>query len=113
MDAGKALWSSEGEGSVIVSFGDRATEDLFHDRPGGRVRRYPPEILRPALQQLDMLNAARDLKDLRSPPGNRLEALRGDLAGFHSIRINRRWRIVFRWKAAEASEVRIVDFHTG
>jgi proteic killer suppression protein len=98
---------------VIVSFGDRATEDLFHDRQTSRVRRYPPEILRPALQQLDMLNAARELRDLQSPPGNRLEALRGDLAGLHSIRINRQWRIIFRWEAAEAREVRIVDYHRG
>ena len=113
MDAGKAVWSPEGGGRVIVSFGDRATEDLFHDRHSSRIRRYPPEILRPAIQQLDMLNAARVLKDLRSPPGNRLEALRGDLAGFHSIRINRQWRIIFRWEAVDASEVRIVDYHTG
>lgn len=98
---------------MIVSFADRATEDLFHGRDSSRVRRYPPEILRPALQQLDMLNAARALRDLRSPPGNRLEALRGDLAGFHSIRINRQWRIVFRWEAADVSEVRIVDYHRG
>lgn len=98
---------------MIVSFGDKATEDLFHDRHSSRVRRYPSEILRPALQQLDMLMAARDLKDLRSPPGNRLEALRGQLAGFHSIRINRQWRIIFRWKEVDASEVRIVDYHRG
>lgn len=98
---------------MIVSFGDKATEDLFHGRPSGRVRRYPPAILRPALQQLDMLNAAQDLKDLRSPPGNRLEALKGDLTGFHSIRINRQWRVIFRWEVAEAREVRIVDYHRG
>lgn len=98
---------------MIVSFGDRATEDLFHNRQGGRVRRYPPEILRPPLQRLDMLNAARELRDLRSPPGNRLEALKGDLEGFHSVRINRQWRIVFRWQAAETREVRIVDYHRG
>lgn len=98
---------------MIVSFGDRATEDLFHDRQSSRVRRYPSEILRPALQQLDMLNSVRDLRDLRSPPGNRLEALRGDLAGFHSIRINRQWRIIFRWQAADASDVQIVDYHRG
>lgn len=98
---------------MIVSFGDRATEDLFHDRHSSRVRRYPTEILRPALQQLDMLNAARDLRDLRSPPGNRLEALRGDLAGFHSIRINRQWRMIFRWEAADATDVQIVDYHRG
>lgn len=98
---------------MIVSFGDKATEDLFHDRQTRRVRRYPPEILRTALQQLDMLNAARELRDLRSPPGNRLESLKGDLAGFHSVRINRQWRLVFRWQAAEAHEVRILDYHRG
>ena len=98
---------------MIVSFGDRATEDLFHGRHSSRVRRYPPEILRAALQQLDMLNAARALKDLRSPPGNRLKALRGDLAGFHSIRISRQWRIIFRWQAADATDVQIVDYHRG
>lgn len=98
---------------MILSFGDRATEDLFHDRRTSRVRRYPPEILRPALQQLDMLNAARDLRDLRSPSGNRLELLRGDLDGYHSVRINERWRLVFRWQASDASEVRIVDYHRG
>ena len=98
---------------MIVSFGDKATEDLFHARQTARVRRYPPEILRSAVQQLDMLNAARDLRDLRSPPGNRLEILRGDLKGFYSIRINERWRLVFRWEAAEVHEVRIVDYHRG
>lgn len=98
---------------MIVSFGDRATEDLFHGRQTSRVRRYPPDILRSALQQLDMLNAARELKDLRSPPGNRLEVLRGDLAGFHSVRLSRQWRIIFRWEAAEAREVRVLDYHRG
>ena len=98
---------------MIVSFGDKATEDLFHSRNSSRIRRYPPEILRQALQQLDMLNAARELSDLRSPPGNRLELMKGDFKGFYSIRINRQWRIVFRWSAAEASEVRILDYHRG
>jgi proteic killer suppression protein len=65
------------------------------------------------VQQLDVLNAARDLRDLRSPPGNHLEALRGDLRGFYSIRINQRWRLIFRWEAVDASEVRIVDYHRG
>lgn len=60
-----------------------------------------------------MINSARELRDLHSPPGNRLERLKGDLEGFHSIRINRQWRIVFRWAAAEASEVRIIDYHRG
>lgn len=98
---------------MIVSFADKATEDLFHGRSTGRVRRLPPEILRPALQQLDMLNSARELNDLRSPPGNRLKRLKGELEGHYSVRINRQWRLVFRWDAAEASEVRIVDYHRG
>jgi proteic killer suppression protein len=64
-----------------------------------------------ALVKLDVLNAAHVLEDLRSPPGNRLEALRGDLRGFYSIRINNQWRIIFRWHASEAREVSIVDYH--
>jgi len=98
---------------VIVSFGDKATEDLFHNRQTQRIRRYPPEILRPALQQLDMLNSSTDLKDMRSPPGNRLELLKGDLMGYYSVRINKRWRLVFQWRGTEAHEVRIVDYHRG
>ena len=98
---------------MIVSFGDKATEDLFHDRQTQRTRRYPPEILRPALQKLDMLNSSRDLKDLYSPPGNRLELLKGDLKGYYSVRINERWRIIFQWQGAEAHEVQIVDYHRG
>ena len=98
---------------MIVSFGDKATEDLFHNRQTQRIRRYPSEILRPALQKLDMLNSSRDLKDLQSPPGNRLELLKGDLKGYYSVRINERWRLVFQWQGAEAHEVRIVDYHRG
>lgn len=98
---------------MIVSFGDKATEDLFHGRKSGRIRRFSPEILRPALQQLDMLNAARELSELESPPGNRLEPMKVNLKGFHSIRVNRQWRIIFRWSAAEASEVQVLDYHRG
>jgi len=58
-----------------------------------------------------MLNAAHSLQDLRSPPANRLEALKGDLAGYHSVRINDQWRIVFRWEGSDAHDVRIVDYH--
>lgn len=60
-----------------------------------------------------MINAAHALQDLRSPPGNRLEVLRGDLASFHSIRINDQWRIVFRWRGSDAEAVSIVDYHRG
>jgi proteic killer suppression protein len=96
---------------VIVSSGHKATDALYHGRPSKDVRRFPPDVKRAALRKLDMLNAARSLGDLRSPPGNRLEALRGDLAGRHSIGVNDQWRIVFRWEGSDAHEVRLTDYH--
>ncbi len=96
---------------MIVSFGNRATSDLFHGRASNKVRRLPTQIVEPALYKLDLLNAAAVIEDLRVPPGNRLEILRGEYAGFHSIRINRQWRLVFRWHAGAAYEVAIVDYH--
>lgn len=71
-----------------------------------------PEALQSlALRKLDVLNAAKELGDLRAPPGNRLEALKGDLAGKHSIRINDQWRVVFRWVSGDAYDVEISDYH--
>jgi toxin HigB-1 len=64
-----------------------------------------------AARKLDLLDYARDLRDLLAPPGNRLEALRGEWAGFHSIRINDQWRIVFRWTDQGPEDVDIVDYH--
>jgi proteic killer suppression protein len=96
---------------VIASFGDKATEALYHGRPSKDVRRVAPDVKRAAFRKLDMLNAARSLADLRSLPGNRLEVLRGDLAGRHSIRVNDQWRIVFRWEGSDAHEVRLGDYH--
>jgi proteic killer suppression protein len=95
--------------TLIASFGDRATEELYHGR--GQSGRFPPTIVAGALRKLDMLNAARRLMDLRSPPGNRLEALKGRYRGLHSIRVNDQWRIVFRWIEPDASEVRLIDYH--
>ncbi|WP_326549802.1 type II toxin-antitoxin system RelE/ParE family toxin [Micromonospora sp. NBC_01813] len=95
---------------MIASFGDRATEALFHGQDG-RARHLPPNIRSVALRKLDMVNAARELRDLRVPPGNRLEALKGDRRGTHSIRVNDQWRIVFRWQGGDAHEVSIVDYH--
>ena len=96
---------------MIVSFKDNATADLYHGRETNRVRRFPPDVKRIALRKLDILNAANILEDLREPPGNRLKALKGDLLGYHSIRVNEQWRIVFRYEGNNASEVTLTDYH--
>lgn len=96
---------------MIRLFGDRATEDLYPGRNTRQARRVGTTIRSAALRKLDMLNAAVALETLRCPPGNRLEALAGDLQGFHSIRINDQWRIVFAWKDGGTERVRIIDYH--
>ena len=96
---------------MIVSFGDRATEDLYHGRPAGRARRFPRGVADAALVKMDSLNGAVTMLDLRSPPENRLEALGGDLKGLHSIRVNDQWRLVFRWEGSDAHEVQLMDYH--
>ncbi len=96
---------------MIVSFGNRATEDLYHGRPSKHARRFPDTIARMALRKLDVLNAAHRLEDLREPPGNQLEMMKGNLAGFHSIRINDQWRVIFRWSGNNAAEVSVTDYH--
>lgn len=96
---------------MIVSFGESSAEDLYHGRSTARTRRIPPAIRAAALQKLDILDAAGSLQDLGALPGNRLEALRGDLQGFHSMRINDQWRLVFRWVSGDAHDVRVMDYH--
>ncbi|MDD5093068.1 MAG: type II toxin-antitoxin system RelE/ParE family toxin [Dehalococcoidia bacterium] len=96
---------------MIESFGNGATEDLYHGRSTNRVRRFPPEIRIMAVRKLDILNAAHRLEDLREPPGNRLETLRGDLLGYHSIRVNDQWRIIFQWENNNAYAVSLTDYH--
>ena len=96
---------------MIASFGDRATEDLYHGRPTARARRFPGDVVDVALVRMDSLNGAASMLDLRSPPGNRLEALKGELKGFHSIRVNDQWRLVFRWQGNDAHKVRLTDYH--
>jgi proteic killer suppression protein len=96
---------------MIKSFGNNVTEDLFHGRRTRRTRHLPPEVARGAIRKLDVLNAAQALVDLRSPPGNRLEALKGNLEGFYSIRVNDQWRIIFRWQSGDSHDVSIVDYH--
>ena len=96
---------------MIASFGDRATEGLYHGRPTARARRFPREVADAALVKLDSLNGAAAMLDLRSPPGNRLEALKADMQGLHSIRVNDQWRLVFRWQGSDAHDVRLTDYH--
>jgi len=96
---------------VIQSFADPATEALLHGHRSGRVGRFPAEIRGRAIRKLDVLNAAHRLMDLRSPPGNRLEALRGVPDGHHSIRVNEQWRIVFQWTDAGPVDVTLIDDH--
>ena len=93
---------------MIRSFADRETERLFNRE---RVKKLPPSIHRVALRKLRMLHRARTLQDLRVPPGNRLEALRGDRGGQHSIRVNDQFRICFSWRSSDAYDVEIVDYH--
>ena len=96
---------------MISSFADRATEALFHGETGNAIKRIPSDIRKVAVRKLDMVNAAHELQDLRVPPGNRLEALKGELRGKHSIRINDQWRVIFRWRDGDAHEVEIDDYH--
>lgn len=92
---------------MIQSFSDRDTEELFQTESN---RRFAA-IARVALRKLIQMNQAGRLDDLSVPPGNRLELLKGCLAGFHSIRVNDQWRIIFRWTDAGPSDVAIVDYH--
>jgi len=93
---------------MILSFRSKDAESIWRGDP---VRRLPMEIQLVARRKLRMLNNARQVEDLRIPPSNRLEALRGDRKGQYSIRINNQWRLCFVWSDAGASEVEIVDYH--
>lgn len=93
---------------MIRSFCDKDAERLFTE---GESRRLPPGIRRRAMMRLYQLDAASLVSQLREPPANRLEALRGDRAGRWSIRINDRWRLCFRFDAGDAFDVEIVDYH--
>lgn len=93
---------------VIASFRCKATEGIFNRQPSGK---FPRIMQRRARVKLLMLDAATDLNDLRVPPGNRLERLKGKRQGQCSIRINDRWRICFRWRQGNAHDAEIVDYH--
>lgn len=97
---------------MIRSFADRATEDIFDGRNSAEARRaLPRDLWKLAGRKLDQINAVVTLDDLKVPPGNRLEALRGDRRGQYSIRINDQYRICFAWDEGEAIAVEIADYH--
>lgn len=93
---------------MIINFGDRETEKVWK---GEFSRKLPNEIQLIGRRKLRMINNAQDINDLRIPPANRLEKLRGDLSDYYSIRINRQWRIIFIWENSNASNVKITDYH--
>ncbi|OGG93078.1 MAG: plasmid maintenance system killer [Candidatus Lambdaproteobacteria bacterium RIFOXYD2_FULL_50_16] len=93
---------------MIKSFQDKQTEKISQ---GDRVKALPPQIAKRALMRLQRIDAALTLDDLLGPPSHRLEALKGDLAGFYSIRINEQWRVVFRFESGQAFDVKITDYH--
>jgi proteic killer suppression protein len=97
---------------VIASFRDKGTDDLFNGRDTKQARKAClSDLVRVARRKLDQLNQAAVLGDLRAPPSNRLERLRGEQAGQYSIRINDQWRVCFRWADSGAEDVEIVDYH--
>lgn len=93
---------------MIKSFNDKETEKVY-GREGSR--KLPEDIQQVALRKLRMINNAKNLNDLKIPPGNNLEKLKRDREGQHSIRINDQWRICFKWKDGDAHEVEIMDYH--
>lgn len=96
---------------VIQSFEDDTTADIFRERNTRAARRVPRELWRVVQRKLKMLDAAVGLEDVVVPAGNRLELLKGALAGRHSIRVNDQYRITFRWEQGHAHEVRVEDYH--
>ena len=93
---------------MILTFGNSETESIWN---GERVKKLPKEVQEIGRRKLRMLNNSINLIDLRIPPSNRLEKLSGRLKNFYSIRINDQWRIIFKWDAGNASEVKIIDYH--
>lgn len=94
-----------------MQFADTDIE-LFWDNPRLHLpRKVPPDVRKALYRKLQMLDAASDLRDLRIPPGNKLEALKGKLSGKHSIRVNDQWRLCFKWENDEATEVEFLDYH--
>ena len=95
---------------MISSFGNTLTEDMFNDLKTKNTTKFPPELYRIARRKLMYLGDAESLNDLRAPPGNRLERLKGTMSDFYSIRINDQYRIIFKWSNSVAHEVTVIDY---
>ena len=95
---------------MILSFGDKTTEDIYHGRDTKAGRKMSRSLWERIQVKLDLVNATVSLQDLRTLPANRLERLRGDLDGFHSIRVNQQYRLVFRFEAGNCRDVRYTDY---
>ena len=96
---------------MITRFGNKLAEDLLNGNTTRYTQAFPPELYRAAQRRLQYLNAAKNLTDLKVPPGNRLEALKGAWKGYHAIRINDQWRVVFHWTGGDSDDVRVIDYH--
>ncbi|OGR11786.1 MAG: plasmid maintenance system killer protein [Deltaproteobacteria bacterium RIFOXYB12_FULL_58_9] len=96
---------------MIMDFGNKLAEDSYDDKTTKTTRQFPQELLRNARRKILYLHDAASLSDLRVPPGNRLEALKGDRKRYYSIRINDQWRLVFRWQEGDVHDVSVIDCH--
>lgn len=96
---------------MIIGYADEATRDVHIGGESRAARRFGADVRVVARRKLDLIGAAADIRDLAVPPGNRLEKLKGRLAGFYSIRVNDQFRIIFKFQAGRASHVQIVDYH--
>ncbi|OGL48519.1 MAG: hypothetical protein A2161_17430 [Candidatus Schekmanbacteria bacterium RBG_13_48_7] len=95
---------------MIISFGNQIAQDLFYDRQTKVLKNFPADLLRVARRKILYLHDADKLIDLKAPPGNRLESLKGEFKGYYSIRINNQWRVVFKWSNG-AEDVKVLDYH--
>ncbi|KEI35507.1 HigB toxin protein [Francisella sp. W12-1067] len=96
---------------MIKNFASQTAEDTYNGISSKHARKVPNTIYKVAIRKLDMLNAAKVIEDLRIPPNNRLEQLKGNLKEYHPIRINDQYRVIFKWQDNEAYDVDIVDYH--
>ncbi len=96
---------------MIVCYQDDATRDIHVGEESKAARRYAVAVRKAARRKLDLVGAAVEIRDLAVPPGNRLEQLHGDLAGFYSIRVNDQYRVIFKFQAGNASHVQLIDYH--